>query len=105
MLTDILLLHMYIVIDKGNNKITEHRALPFHMYIVIYTLINIVYGNHESAYYDKDNTLTLYIIHYTQLYNKNVINYKITQSHYKQHKTVFKKIVNYKITLHIQLYI
>jgi hypothetical protein len=32
--------------------------LPYHMYIVIYTLINLVYGVHESALYDQDNTFT-----------------------------------------------
>jgi len=48
-----------------------------------------LYGVHESAYYVKDNTFTSCIT-YTQFCYKK-LNYKITQSHYKPHKTVLKK--------------
>ena len=75
------------------------------MYNVIYALIHLLYSVHESAYHVTDNTFTLYIT-YTQLCYKNCISYNITQSNYKPHKTVFKKIVNYKIThSHATLYL
>jgi hypothetical protein len=63
--------------------------LPFHMYIVIFTLIHLLYGIHESTYHVKDYNITLFIT-YIQLCYTKLINYRITQSHYKPHKTMLQ---------------
>ena len=55
--------------------------LTFHMYIVIYTLIKLLYGIHESAYHAKDFNITCYT---------KLINYRITQSQYKPHETMLQ---------------